>query len=251
VPKFDYTAAKAAGHTDQEIAAYLSKQKAAGVDVYLSKSEVAAARSPLPDGLKAAAPVAQAGMGVPSWAREALPSVGGFVGGAAGTVLGIPGGPPGMFAGGVGGAALGGSAGEIIRRGIENRPMDPMAIGLTGAGEGAWQVLGGGLAKGAAKVSPFLARRAAALAAAPKGGFLSGGILGGLLGQATGHGVAPAAIGGAVLKGASDSPMVNAALAKLLASMAFQRAARQSPRVAAAMVQQVLSAEPDQTYVNR
>jgi hypothetical protein len=199
--------------------------------------------APLPDGMRQTAPGPYPGMranimnAIPtpipglsagrltSIAPHALVLVGGAVGGP-------------------GGAAIGGGAGEAYRQALMEDQIDPRRIGTQGLVEGGSQLLGLGLAKGAMKASPFLARRAEALAAKSGGGLMD--VLGGTgIGQMMGgHALHGAAAGAA--KAAAQNPAVNRSLAKLLGSITFQRAARQSPRAAAAMVQKVLlSSEPD------
>ena len=81
-----------------------------------------------------------------------LPTAGGMAGGA----LGAAGGPWGAIAG----AGVGGAAGEGAREALMGEDVDPSKIGLEGAGQAAWQGIGGALAKGAAKLAPGFMQKA-------------------------------------------------------------------------------------------
>ena len=91
------------------------------------------------------------------WYTEALPVVGGIVGG----IVGAPAGPVGA----VGGATLGGAAGQSLRDIIETQLLgkpqsygiDPLVdAGKAGLEEGAGQVIGGAITKGAGKALGLL-----------------------------------------------------------------------------------------------
>ncbi len=90
-----------------------------------------------------------------SYGLRALPTIGGAVGGFLGSELG-----PGA----IGTAAVGGSAGEGIRQAILNQgygqPISPLAIGGRGVEQGAYEVTGFGLARGAGALAKPVMRRA-------------------------------------------------------------------------------------------
>jgi len=191
-------------------------------------------------------------LGKPDVGRMAagtLPSVGGFAGGVGGGLAGAAATPylgfSGAIPGAIAGAGAGGALGEVGKRAVLNQPMDPRAIMTRGAIEGGAQAAGGLLAGGVGLAGRLAARRAVSLAEKPAKSRFLGPLAGGLLGQSHGNAI-PGAIAGVAAEAVINSPAVNAKLGKLLASPKFQRAARQSPRAAAAMVQQILlSAEPD------
>lgn len=89
----------------------------------------------------------------PLAARSAqlLPSAGGFVGGLAG-------GGEGPLS--IGGASIGGGLGEGARQLLTGEPFSPAAIGIRGAEQGAYQAVGGTLAKGAGMLARPVMRRA-------------------------------------------------------------------------------------------
>lgn len=93
---------------------------------------------------------------------DALPTVGGFVGGAGGAALGTLAGGVGAIPGEIGGAALGGSAGEGLRQYLKGERVNPGRVLREGAFQGAGQALGIGAAKGIGAVAGKLIDRAAA-----------------------------------------------------------------------------------------
>ena len=97
-----------------------------------------------------------------------LPAVGGMAGGVLGAGAGLPSGP-GAVATGVGGAALGGGAGESTRQLLDramgfNAPQTSMdaakGIGTEGAKQGAYELGGQGIGILGRKLAPSLARAA-------------------------------------------------------------------------------------------
>lgn len=75
-------------------------------------------------------------------ALEMLPTAGGLVGGLGGGAVAGP-------AGAIGGATAGGATGEAIREYALGKPLSPSSIAMQGAGQGAWELGGGLMAKGA------------------------------------------------------------------------------------------------------
>lgn len=156
MPKFDYKGAKAAGYSDEDIAAYLDRKNASGAGLYIDRADLS------PDTTRSAPPMMMTPTANPAIsfmaglrgrALEALPSAGGFVGGLGGGFLGgIP--------GAIGGAAAGGALGEGIRQGASGRPISPLGIAGRGAEQGAYEALGAGIAGGAAGLARPIMRRA-------------------------------------------------------------------------------------------
>lgn len=85
-------------------------------------------------------------------ALEMLPTAGGFVGGVLGAFGGVP--------GSIGGAAAGGAIGEGLREGARGEQLSPGKIALGGVEQGAYQAVGGALAKGAGMAARPVMRRA-------------------------------------------------------------------------------------------
>jgi hypothetical protein len=201
-----------------------------------------------------AAPAAQSG---PSWgdrAIDALPAIGGTLGGIGGNLVGLaagPGAPAAVPVGGISGAVVGGSIGERARQLMRRESFDMNRVAKEGAVQGGYQAIGGaighGIGMGARAVGP-MAERAAAMMANPVAQRL--GRYGLPLGGAMSHGI-PGAIAGAAIPFAGKAAM-NVAMSPrteaLLTSTAFQRFAKSSPRAAAELYKQMVSTEePDAT----
>ena len=154
---FDYSAARKAGFTDEQIAAHLASKRAAGVDVRVDRSEVQAVRAGSdPTTMTAEVnPFTMFTLGARNRALSLLPAAGGVAGGIGGAAV-TAGNPWGAMAG----AGAGGAAGEGLREALMGENVDPTKIGLEGAGQAAWQGIGGVIAKGAAKLAPGFMQKA-------------------------------------------------------------------------------------------
>jgi len=282
VPKFDYAAARAAGHSDEEIGAYLTKQKAAGVDVWLDRKEVdslRAAQAPPP--VVAAHPVSGSpyrpidaagaamggvGQGLLKLAGRpgTIPNVGGFLGGLGGGAMGVaagPGAPAAVPALALSGSLLGGTAGQSLEDALFGRPQNFERAGLEGARQLAYQATGMGAGRVLGAAGRAIAPKAAAVVpdavaglrgVAPKGlNFFQSVARGaGKVGEfVLPKGAGPAArVAGKVAARIVANPMIRNKSAAFLSSAAAKTLARQSPRAFAAMYQQmVLTEEPDAT----
>lgn len=85
-----------------------------------------------------------------NWALGIAPSAGGFAGGLVGGVADLPG---GALPGAVGGAAVGGAAGEAAKRFFSGQPVSPSGIAAEGVRQGAYELGGQAIARGAARVA--------------------------------------------------------------------------------------------------
>lgn len=158
--RFDYAGARKAGFSDEEIAASLAAKRAAGLNVFVDRAEVSAVRNSVPT--ESGNPFQRGYNPGPTRAQESgvgadlsiLPAAGGFLGGLAG-------GGEGPLA--VGGATIGGGAGEGARQLFSGEPFSAKRIGLEAAGQGGAQAVGGLLAKGAGALAKPLMRRALAV----------------------------------------------------------------------------------------
>jgi len=88
------------------------------------------------------------------------PDVGGFAGGIAGALVGTAAGGAGAFPGAVGGASVGGALGETVKRAGSGQPLDPGDIAGAGLQQGAYEVGGQVLARGALKLAKPLMKSA-------------------------------------------------------------------------------------------
>lgn len=159
MPPFRYGEAKAAGVSDEDIARYLTKKRAAGEEVWIDPEEIKAVRSGQPYVPKPKASQQAALRRTPSRLPGVLSTVGGTIGGIAGTALGTPAGPVGMFAGGVRGAGIGGAGGEFLGELLAGEPLSAQKIGWGGVGQAGYEAFGQGagrLVQGAAR--PFMRR---------------------------------------------------------------------------------------------
>jgi len=154
--KFDYTAARNSGATDEQIAQYLASKRAQGIDVYVDRSEFQSASG--------ITPTASQGQltRTPPRVLGYLPAIGGAVGGLGG---GVAGGPLGAIAG----AGIGGAWGEGQRQSLSHVPMNAGRIAGQGAIQGGLEVAGGGLAVGAGRLAGGMMRRALGVGRAAPG----------------------------------------------------------------------------------
>lgn len=222
---------QANGETDAYIQGVVNdfKTKYAGAD---STAPVADSSAP---GALPRMPMVGSGHPLGAFATRHASSALGMVGGAVG---GIP------------GALAGGTLGEGVRQVGMGEPLDPGRAIREGGWQGAYQMMGGAIGKGAASLGPAavkaanlmknpIARRVAGAARVgiPIGGYASGGI--------------PGALTGAALPYAGRAAMrvaMSPRTAAFLSSRAFQAFARQNPRGAAELYQQlVLTEQPDAT----
>jgi len=255
--RFNYAAARAAGFTDEQIAQSLKAKRAQGIPVYVDSTEVAQARAqtvpppqPRPQTRGGRpflnmpfSPMNAPGITIGDAARS-LPAVLGAAGGlAAGTVGGIFTGPGGVPAA-MEGALYAGMIGKKLEHTITGEPLSLGGTLAEGGKQAAFEMAGlpfraiGPMAKGAQAMMESPAARAASRVGRlglPVGGALSHGIPGALAGAALPY------AGRAAMKIAT-SPATEA----LLRSPAFQRLARQSPRLARELWAQMNTpAEPD------
>lgn len=282
LPKFDYAAARAAGHSDEEIGAYLRKQKASGVDVWLDRKEVDSLRAAQSAPPVTAAPspgspfrpidAVGASMGGPGQGLlklagqhpGTLPNVGGLLGGLGGGAMGVaagPGAPAAIPALGSAGSMFGGMAGQGLEDVLFGRPASLERAGLEGARQLGYHTLGLGAGAALGAAGRAIAPKAAAAVpdavaglrgVAPQGlGFFQRIAQGaGKVGEfVLPKGAGPAAkVAGKVAVRIVANPMIRNKSAAFLSSTAAKTLARQSPRAFAAMYQQmVLTEEPDAT----
>lgn len=80
--------------------------------------------------------------------KESPTTVGAIAGGLGGAALGSAGGPLGSYAGGVAGTTAGAALGETVRQGITGTAIDPMKAGKAGLEFGAFEAIGGPVARG-------------------------------------------------------------------------------------------------------
>jgi hypothetical protein len=250
--RFNYTAAKAAGFTDEDIAQSLARKRAQGIPVYVDSTEVAAVRSqaapkateatprgPIPyDVVRSAFKATSPSITIPP--LSSFSALGGIAGGLAGLPIGQP----------ITGAMIGGGIGRAGELGLSGQPISLRAVARSGAEQGAYQAMGMGIGKLASSIGP-MAKGTAAMMRNPAARAVSHvGRLGLPVGGALSHGI-PGALAGAALpylgRGAmkiATSPITEA----LLNSPAFQRLARQSPRLARELWDQMMGpAAPDAT----
>lgn len=180
-------------------------------------------------------PIGIGASGIPAGkAIDAFPQMGGIVGG---------------FMGGVPGAGVYGGAMETLRRSLRGQPLSPGPIAWEGGKQALLQgVAGLAGAAGAASAEMIgpaarFAERAAANPVAkgiakllPFGGYAGRGIPGAIAGAAL-------PVAGRFALNAAKSPQVEA----FLGSMAFRSLARNSPQLAARVVQQLLAEPADAT----
>jgi hypothetical protein len=161
--KFNYTAARDAGFTDEQIAQSLAAKRAQGIQVFVDRTEVEAYKTHSPNPPSGGASGRfdiQAGASpyevLRTRAVENLPTIGGIAGGLLG---GAVGGPAGPFTA-VGGAAAGGELGYAAQRFLQGERPTVGGIAGAGAGQGALELGGLGLGALAGTAARPLMRRA-------------------------------------------------------------------------------------------
>jgi hypothetical protein len=212
----------------------------------------ASARGPIPydvatSALRATSP------SIPIPPLSSFSTLGGLAGGAGGAALGLATGPAAPWAVptfGASGAVVGGSIGEGIRERLSGQRLNMGRVAQEGKKQGLAQVAGMGLGRLGSAIGP-MAKGAQAMMESPVARAASRvGRLGLPVGGALSHGI-PGALAGAVLPYVGREAMkiaTSPATEALLKSPAFQRLARQSPRLARQLWEQMSApAEPDAT----
>lgn len=262
--RFDYAGAKRAGFSDEDIARSLAAKRAAGINVFVDRAEVASIRAVGPS--QTYDPNApRTAQNNPAFANlgnldygplDLLPTAGGFAGGLSGLALGAMAGGIGAIPGEIGGAAAGGAAGEGLRQYLKGERVNPGRIAVQGGIQGGAQALGIGTAKLAGMAAGKLAglagkaRGVEAIAEQPASKML----------DRFGNPVRPAVPGtpGIPPKGVHWTvgrisrvpvsvpvhPTVLDILANTLSRPAFQRFMRQSPKAAGSYLTSLFYAEP-------